>query len=104
MKRNDIVDLRSKTHDELRRMLEDLKSELLQIKKDQAMGKTKNTNAAKNKKKDVARVLTFLSMKKADSAGLDPVFVEPKEEVVANVSEKGKSREAGSRSAREGKK
>lgn len=63
MKRNDIVDLRSKTTDELRRMLVDLKGELMQIRKDQALGKTKNTNAAKSKKKDVARVLTFLSMK-----------------------------------------
>lgn len=69
MKRNDVVELRTKGTDELRRMLLDLREEVARLATqdsiDQASGKTgtKNTNAVKNKRRDIARVLTFLSMK-----------------------------------------
>jgi len=63
MKKNDIMDLRSRTGDELRRMALDLREEIVMMKKDDAMSKVKNTNAERNKRKDLARVLTFLSIK-----------------------------------------
>ncbi len=63
MKKNDIVELRSKTRDELLRMLTDLREEVQKMGIDKAQGKLKNLNAVKRKKKDVARVLTFIKMK-----------------------------------------
>ncbi len=63
MKKNEITDLKTKTMDELKRMLSDFREEIDQNKKDASLGKVKNSNFVKNKKKDIARVLTFLSMK-----------------------------------------
>ena len=63
MKRNDIVDLKTKTVDELTRMLVDLREEVLKTKTEAVLGRAKNTNLVKGKRKDIARVLTFLSMK-----------------------------------------
>lgn len=65
MKRNDVVELRTKSVDELRRTLLDLREEVAKAASadsiDRASGKTgtKNTNAVKNKRRDIARVLTF---------------------------------------------
>ena len=63
MKRNDVVDLRTKTIDELKRIALDLREEIMRAKTEKLLGKVKNTNITKNKKKDVARVLTILHMK-----------------------------------------
>lgn len=65
MKKNDILELRTKTHEELSRMLMDLRLEAQKMHIEVATGKARNSNASKNKKKDIARVLTFLSMKEA---------------------------------------
>ncbi len=73
MKRNDREDLKTKTIDELKRILRDLEDEIVKLKVDQSLKKLstkggsapggKNTNEIKNKKKYIARALTFLSMK-----------------------------------------
>ncbi len=73
MKRNDINELRTKTVDELKRMLIDSRAAILAIKQEESLGKVsakgesmagvKDPNQAKNIKKDIARILTFLSMK-----------------------------------------
>ncbi len=70
MKKNDVTDLRSKTVDELSRILLDLGSEVEKNKTQEALGKAKNSNAARSKKKDVARVMTFLSMKQIETGNL----------------------------------
>ena len=64
MKRNQIVDLKTKTVDELARLILDYESEVEKFGIEKMSGKLKNTNAIRNKKKDIARVLTFLSIKK----------------------------------------
>lgn len=64
MKKNEIIDLKSKTIDELKRMVLDLREEVGKSAMEKTLGKIKNTNFAKNKRKDIARVLTILSMKK----------------------------------------
>ena len=63
MKKNDILDLRAKTLDELKRMTQDTRGELDTLKKDQTLSKIKNSNAFRSKQKDLARILTFLGMK-----------------------------------------
>lgn len=63
MKKNDIRNLKMNTADELRKLLLDLSDEIDKLKTDRFLGKIKNTNIIKNKKKDMARILTFLSMK-----------------------------------------
>lgn len=66
MRRNDIRELKSKTENELARTLVDLKAELAKIKTSEYTNKSKNTNLVRNKKKDIARVLTILSIKKKE--------------------------------------
>ncbi len=91
MKKNNIVDLRSKTQDELSRMLFDLREGVMHIKKDATISKLKNTNSARNTKKDIARVLTFLSMKSV-------VSEEPKKEsssIKIPASKRGKLEDKG---------
>jgi ribosomal protein L29 len=61
MRRNEITDLRSKTEDELKRLVFDLRQEIDKQKTDEILGKQKNTNLVRSKRKDLARVLTFLS-------------------------------------------
>jgi ribosomal protein L29 len=63
MKKNDIRDLKTKSVDELRRMVSDIKSELGIVSINKTLKKVKNTNELKNKKVAIARILTFISMK-----------------------------------------
>lgn len=63
MKKTDMVELKTKTVDELKRRLADLSDEISKLKTEKALGKLKNTNAISNKKKEIARALTFLSIK-----------------------------------------
>ena len=63
MKKNDLADLKGKTEGELKRMLSDFKSDIGKLRIDMALKKSKNTNTAGNKKKDIARILTILSLK-----------------------------------------
>lgn len=70
MKKNDIRNLKMNTADELKRLLLDLSNEIDKLKTDRFLGKIKNTNIIKNKKKDIARILTFLSMKERSDAGI----------------------------------
>jgi len=63
MKRKEIKDLHTKTIDELKKALEDLRNDVGQLKIDKAVGKVKNVNEARQKKKDIARIYTILTEK-----------------------------------------
>ena len=63
MKKNELADLKGKTIDELKRLLLDARGELSKLKIDMSLGKNKNLNQARNKRKDIARILTILGMK-----------------------------------------
>lgn len=63
MRRNDINDLKTKTTDELRKILSDASGQIIKMNHELSMKKSADTNKGKNLKKDIARVLTFLSMK-----------------------------------------
>lgn len=64
MKKQQIVELHTKEAGELKRMLENLQKELSDLEHEMAVGQAKNTAAKKTKKKDIARIVTILSMKK----------------------------------------
>jgi ribosomal protein L29 len=81
MKRNEIIDLRSKTHDELMRIAEDLRVEIDKQKTEEVLGKLKNLNLVRSKRKDLARVLTFLHMKNLANDSSDQRTESVKEEV-----------------------
>ena len=78
MKKNELADLKGKTVDELKRLLLDTREELGKLKIDLSLQKSKNVNQVRNKRKDIARILTILSMKAASvPPGRD--FDEPRE-------------------------
>lgn len=63
MKKEDKKELKSKTREELIKELRDARLSVARLTIDMASGKIENTNALYRKKKDIARVLTFLSQK-----------------------------------------
>lgn len=63
MKKNELTDLKTKTIDELKRSLSDLSEDLDKLKVEKIAGKLANPNAIRTKRHDIARVLTFLTMK-----------------------------------------
>lgn len=64
MKKDQKKELRSKTAEELIKELRDLRVEVTKLKIDMKTGKAENLNAYYRKKKDIARVLTYLGEKK----------------------------------------
>ncbi len=79
MKKNALQELKLKTIDEMKRGLADLIEEVNNMAREAHLGKVKNTNAMKVKKKDIARVMTFLSMKSAQAiAEAKAVVIEKK--------------------------
>lgn len=63
MKKNELIDLKSKTKDELTKLLYEAREEIGKFKIELSMNKSKNVNQMRNKMKQVARILTFLSLK-----------------------------------------
>lgn len=63
MKKKDLLELKTKPKDELKRMIVDIKSEIGKLNIEQSLKKLKNTNAIKDKKRDIAVLLTILSLK-----------------------------------------
>jgi len=56
-------ELRSKTTEELIKEVRDLRAEVSMLAIDMRMGKVENTNTLYQKKKNIARILTYLSQK-----------------------------------------
>ncbi len=67
MKKEQKKELRTKTVDELIKELRDLRSEVAKLKIEMKTGKIEDTNAFYKKKKDIARVLTYLSEKREEA-------------------------------------
>jgi ribosomal protein L29 len=67
MKKEQKKELRTKTTDELLKELRDMRSEVAKLTIDMKIGKVENTNALYRKKKDIARVMTYLSEKKEEA-------------------------------------
>lgn len=63
MKKDLKKELKSKTNEELIKELRDLRLECTKLAIDMKSGKIENTNLLYRKKKDIARILTFLEQK-----------------------------------------
>lgn len=63
MKKEQKKELKAKTTDELIKELRDLRSEVSKLVINMRTGKAEDTNKLYRKRKDIARVLTFLSQK-----------------------------------------
>lgn len=63
MKKEQKKELRSKTADELLKELKDLRANVSKLAIDMKTGKIEDTNKLKKARKDIARVLTYLSEK-----------------------------------------
>lgn len=68
MKKTQKAELKVKTTDELVKELRDLRSEVTKLSIDMTNGKVENTNSVYRKKKDIARILTFLGQKREESS------------------------------------
>ncbi|GAT75492.1 50S ribosomal protein L29 [Ehrlichia ruminantium] len=60
----DIIDIRSKTNDELHELLFNLRKELIDVILTKKLDKSHNHFYGSNIKKDIARILTVLSERK----------------------------------------
>lgn len=67
MKKEQKKELRTKTRDELIKELRDLRAEVAKLGLDMKTGKAENLNAFYRKKKDIARVLTYINEKKEEA-------------------------------------
>lgn len=63
MKKNQVKELRGKKKEELIRLLQDSKNELVTLRLDNATRKLKNTRAIFHKRKDIAKILTTMKEK-----------------------------------------
>lgn len=66
MKKQQKEELRTKTTEELIKELRDLRASVSKLAIDMKIGKVEDTNALYRKKKDIARVMTYLSQKKEE--------------------------------------
>lgn len=63
MKSKEIKELQNKSIEELNTLATDLRNNIGQLQIDKSLGKVKNVNEKRQKQKDLARVLTFLTPK-----------------------------------------
>ncbi|PIR98452.1 MAG: 50S ribosomal protein L29 [Candidatus Colwellbacteria bacterium CG10_big_fil_rev_8_21_14_0_10_41_28] len=64
MKKTDVKKLAKKTTADLKKDLLSSQSELRQLRSDLAMGKVKNADKAKEVRKKIARIMTFMNQQK----------------------------------------
>ena len=62
----DIIDIRSKTNDELHELLLNLRKELIDVILTKKLDKSHNHFYGTNIKKDIARILTILNERKSE--------------------------------------
>jgi large subunit ribosomal protein L29 len=63
MKTKEIKELVNKTNADLKKMLNDLHMDIAKVKMDLRLGRSKNTAQLKEMKRDIARIMTILTMK-----------------------------------------
>ncbi len=63
MKKKELEELKAKTADELLKLAHSLKVEVQNLSMDMKLGKVKNLNDVRTKKKNRARILTILGSK-----------------------------------------
>lgn len=68
MRKKEVKELQNKTIEELQKKAEDLKNDIGQLQIDKGLGKVKNVNEAREKKKDVARIYTTITQKTKEAS------------------------------------
>lgn len=63
MKKNELKEISDKSLDQLREMLKVYHEQIKKLEVEKSSGKNKNVNATSGKKKDIARILTFIRKK-----------------------------------------
>lgn len=63
MKKKDLNDIKAKSPGELKKLITDLEKEKVNSTFELKMGKSKNVHLARNKRKDIAKIKTFLNLK-----------------------------------------
>jgi ribosomal protein L29 len=63
MKKRDLTELKNKNSQDLSKKVKDLQKELTNSILELKMGKIKNVHTGNSKRKDIARILTFLNIK-----------------------------------------
>jgi large subunit ribosomal protein L29 len=63
MKTKEVKELVNKTSADLKKMLSDLHMDIVKVKLDLQLGRSKNTAQLKEMKRDIARIMTILTMK-----------------------------------------
>ncbi|MDD5710539.1 MAG: 50S ribosomal protein L29 [Candidatus Colwellbacteria bacterium] len=70
MKKNEIKKLNSKTPADLKKSLVEAREELRVLRFDLAAGKVKNIQKAKEVRKKIARILTFIRLKETETQAI----------------------------------
>ncbi len=94
MKKKEVKELNNKTVDQLKKAVTDIRQEIAQLQVDIALKTETNTAKRKELGRDLARNLTFLSMKQQDMVQSAVEAEEPKEEAVETKEEKLKKGES----------
>lgn len=68
MKKRDLKELHTRTIEELQKALIDIKAEIIKMQIELSRGADKNLNSVRNKKKDLARILTVIREKEVSNA------------------------------------
>ncbi len=64
MKRKDLNELKNKDYKDLKKMLDDKRRDLTKTIVEAKMGSVKNVHETRNRKKEIAYILTFMNIKK----------------------------------------
>lgn len=63
MKKKEIKELQLKTNEELKKMTDEAKAEIKKLTVEKNTGKQKNVNLVRNRRRDIARLLTIVRQK-----------------------------------------
>jgi ribosomal protein L29 len=66
MKKNDVKSLKNKDISELKKQLKQAKEELTKTALESKMGKVKNMHIVSKNKKDIAKIMTVINLKKTE--------------------------------------
>lgn len=82
MKKKDLIDLKNKSQKDLETKVNELRKEVVTLALESKLEKVKNLHETRNKRKEIAQVLTFLELKNVEDQ------IEPVKKLVSKVEEK----------------
>jgi len=67
MKKKDLIDIKNKSQKDLISRAKELQKSIIDSALEAKLGKTKNVHETRNKRKEMAQILTFLELKNIDA-------------------------------------